>query len=241
MYCIPALLVVPNYGLKGKVFTLFLLCIAFYMNTSLTMLIVITLVFIASFRLSGLSGLCFLLIGITSLYFVLKLPYFMDRMMISGSSDNLSVLVYYSGLEAAWSAITDAPIGYGFQGLGIVFTSETALYICHEFGFCANRYDGSFLFAKLVAEFGYLGLALSMLVFYHGISFLIAKHLMKRDVWEKYVVKDKVLMLASLGFFVELFVRGVGYFSLSFILYLSIVLSSRDFRITMIEKDIKRF
>lgn len=240
MYSIPAMLVVPSYSVKGKFFTLFLLCIAFYLNTSLTMLIVIILVFSASFRLSGLSGFCFLLVGITSLYFIFKLPYFMDRVLISGSSDNLSVLVYYSGLEAVWSAITDAPIGYGFQGLGVVFTSETALEICDKFGFCANRYDGSFLLAKIVAEFGYIGLVLSMIVLYHGLHFLIVKHLMKRNVWEKYVVKDKVLMLASLGFFVELFIRGMGYFSLSFIMYLCIVLSSRKFQFPLTERDRKR-
>lgn len=228
MYCIPALIVFPSYNLRKKLFVISLLCVALYLNLSATLLAVILLVVVSSIGLRGIFNYFALGIALSVfIYFILTNSYFYDRFFISGSSSNLSALTYFSGLEAAFSALVSAPLGYGFQGLGLVYTSEVAEDLCRVHAFCANKYDGGFFFAKLVSEFGYIGLGFVAWIIYRAVPILFKQKVSNSNVLSAEQVRKRNLALASLGFFAELFVRGVGYFSPSFILYACIIFVRR--------------
>ena len=230
MYCIPVLIVFPSYNLRKKLFTICLLCGALYLNLSATLLAVILLIIVSSIGFKGIFNFFALCIAFSVFtYFILTNPYFYDRFLISQSSSNLSVLTYFSGLEAAFSALISAPLGYGFQGLGLVYTSGVADELCRVHAFCANKYDGGFFFAKLVSEFGYIGLGLVAWIVYKAVPILFKRKMSNLNVMSTEQVRKQNLALASLGFFVELFVRGVGYFSPSLILY-SCILFVRKFK-----------
>jgi hypothetical protein len=181
---------------------------------SLTLLVYAVLIFILTikFRLTSLlfSALLISLI----IYMALTTPYFLDRLIISNSTDNLSVLVYLQGFyDVYYSLEATNYLGLGFQLLGTQPPSEISDTIETIAGGQLNREDGGFLAAKILAEFGILGII--FIVYYIKIG-LEAFLFLKKQIYVLNHCRDQKPQLVAaiiLAFSVELFVRGVGYFS----------------------------
>ena len=161
---------------------------------------------------------------------VLSNPYLSDRLNLSSESDNLSVLVYLQGIDDAINSLRiSGGLGLGFQMLGTQPPSTYAIPIERILGSTGgelNREDGSFLAAKLIAETGLLGLLLIVMYFViavKGIKSLINTH--------RYAGNQDLNLTCCalvLGYSVEMFVRGYGYFSPGFFVFLIAVFSAES-------------
>jgi len=162
------------------------------------------------------------------LNFVFTSKYFLNRIYISKDSKNLSALVYLQGLDyAKRSLINTNGLGLGFQMMGTQPPLEITKLILHVLGVKngkgVNRQDGGFLAAKIVTEFGVLGIVIliAYLVLFIK-SFTYLRNIIKHKEYEK----DFKLTMVNIIFysiFVEIFVRGIGYFSPSlFIFFIAI-------------------
>lgn len=181
---------------------------------SLTLLVYAFLIFILAIKLRLtyllFSGFSILLIA----YMALITPYFLDRLAISDTSNNLSALVYLQGLyDAYYSLEATNYLGLGFQLLGTQPPSELSLTIQTIAGTELNREDGSFLAAKILAEFGILGVI--FIIYYLKISFQAVIFLRKQIflINDRRDLKHQLVAAIIFAFSVELFVRGTGYFS----------------------------
>lgn len=197
-----------------------------YLLQNLTL--VIAVVVAAACSLPGL----WLLAGFISVGVIaegLDLTYFTDRLNFGPQTTNLSALVYVQGVElmqAAWSATSGW--GIGFQQLGVapinVPTSDIIYRILQD---DANLFDGGFLAAKVVAEFGVIGILLVAGYLWVAVRALIAlRYKSGREG------TDDPLEIFSLSvivaFSLEVFVRGAGYFSGTALLFVaSLLLASQ--------------
>jgi hypothetical protein len=191
---------------------------------SMTLLIYVVLSLGLIARFSVLNFLIFIPTSIFGLYFILNDPYFLTRMILSPDSDNLTVLVYLQGLFSAYNALIDTNgFGLGFQMLGTQPLSEIGYKIMAilnqgRSGEGLNRQDGGFVAAKLVAEFGVLGLCflLYYIFLFFRVFFKLRKVICQPQGFEASYLFSLVFIYTS---FVEVFVRGSGYFSPSLFLF----------------------
>jgi hypothetical protein len=144
--------------------------------------------------------------------------YFKNRINISKDSKNLSALVYFQGLDyAKKSLINTNGLGLGFQMMGTQKPSETTILIKRILndleGEGLNRYDGGFLAAKIITEFGIFGILILIGYFYLFIRsfFYLRSYIYIKNC--KYNPKLVVVSSIFFSFFVEVYVRGIGYFS----------------------------
>lgn len=150
----------------------------------------------------------------------LDLQYFAARLDFSPESDNLSALVFVQGWQLIGESLTTSRFwGLGFQQLGVYGTQvEFADLINALVGEDFNLSDGGFGFSKLVSEFGLFGLIATgvHLVFAgrYTMRLRAAAHgpvrLARSTVFAHAVV---------VGFTVDLFIRGNGYFTASTLMY----------------------
>ncbi|WP_020411338.1 hypothetical protein [Microbulbifer variabilis] len=149
------------------------------------------------------------------------ISYYTDRLKFDDSTSNLTALVYMQGWEDAYRALVDTNwIGQGFQNMGSLDPGMYGERIFQILGKYKNREDGGFLAAKIVGEFGVLGLVFLFLYMITLLSSVLYNHR-----FLKAYKKDQV---SALGFFpvssvlgsslmvafsIELFTRGYGYFS----------------------------
>ena len=145
----------------------------------------------------------------------IDIAYFVDRLDLTYESDNLSTLVYIQGWELVQDSLhRSSGWGIGFQQLGFTpINSPTADRIRLLFGGDYNIQDGGFTASKLLSEFGFFALillALYLLVFFRAALALRANisHV-HRELQPGQILAYSFIC----GFFVELFVRGGGYFS----------------------------
>lgn len=150
--------------------------------------------------------------------------YFKERLTLNTESENLSALIYLQGLLAAKNGVFDTHgVGFGFQRLGTEPPNEATELIELIAGNTFNRMDGGFLAAKMVAEFGVPGIAMLALISLIAIRALIRlAHLHQLDqtarrqhIWQIFRLACQVALLP------ELYVRGYGYFSPGFLLFMS--------------------
>jgi hypothetical protein len=144
--------------------------------------------------------------------------YFSERLDLSSGTQNLSSLVYLQGWQIMFESwARTAGWGVGFQQLGV---HGTGVMAADAIGSTVgvqdlNVLDGSFVFAKLVGEFGVLGLLI-------GIACTV---LSVRSAWTLTQTNGRpVITLArcvAVGYLVDLFVRGTGYFTGSTLLALT--------------------
>lgn len=152
-----------------------------------------------------------------------SLSYFSSRTSLSNDNDNISTLVFLQGLQSIRdSFMSTYGLGYGFQRLGEEPPSDISYAIKFYKGVFLNRYDGSFLAAKLGAELGIIGLIIvlahvvySVRLLGHTSSTLINETAMKTRVFSAIVI----------SFLVEMIFRGYGYFSPSAYIALISILS----------------
>lgn len=159
--------------------------------------------------------------GASTIYAIkyLDLSYFTDRLDLSYQSENLSTLVYIQGWELAQDALQRTHgWGLGFQQLGFgPIYSPTADKILSILRTDTNLKDGGFTVAKLLAEFGVFGFVL--ICYFTYVAVKQAAYLNKiirgyTPISTGYTVASAIVV----GFSVEMFVRGIGYFSGSGIL-----------------------
>ncbi|MDN0109157.1 hypothetical protein [Yersinia mollaretii] len=189
--------------------------------------------FIISLRLK--YKLLYYMVSIFSFYFIsnkiIQLDmanYFTSRLDFSLKNTNMTTLVYIQGWnDLLTNLIKTNGIGLGFQQMGTGETNELNEYIFSLSGKYKNISDGSFLASKLVSEFGIIGIIL-LLAFVK----LAMKCLFDITMAFKKNINDSVYLFSRvsiISFSVELFLRGVGYFSSSVVIFLiSVSLLGRE-------------
>jgi hypothetical protein len=190
---------------------------------SFTMLLTLIAILLLNFRVNYM--LIFLGVIVSSSLFLLNFntDYFTSRLIFSVDNANLSTLFLMQGWENAFLSIKETyGLGLGFQQLGTVVTSVGE--ISEQLNLLSsgelNNFDGGTLAAKIIAECGVIG-------------FIFILNFLKRAYKSFFVLKkikanklSNVSNLAVFGhcvnilFIIELFVRGVGYFSPGVFIYL---------------------
>ena len=185
---------------------------------NLTTLVVVVLCFLITFRLS-VSRVALVMFAAAGLFFV-DVEYFASRLLISGDSDNISVLVLLQGWETATLMFEKTGgWGSGFQQFGFSNVAGEIADKLSAFGEDnLNQFDGGSTAAKIIGEFGIFGLVgLAVVVVLVAGAFLRLRA--ARQTGDN---GGGLLLAASLySFLIELFARGVGYFSPTFFLALS--------------------
>lgn len=151
-----------------------------------------------------------------------RLTYFTSRADISSHSSSISALVYLQGWEfikRSWQ-ISDG-WGIGFQQLGVHPESVPASELIRTMnnGKNLNTKDGSFLFSKLASEMGLFGViaTCAFLVICLKLICRIRDYTLRpHDLFASCVV---------IGFGVDMFIRGIGYFYGEPLLFLGALLS----------------
>jgi hypothetical protein len=146
-------------------------------------------------------------------YYVARLPFEENQ------SSNISLLVYLQGWQLIVESIK-ATFGWGvgFQQLGIHMSevdATTQIYALIQY--YANILDGGFTLAKVISEFGIFGISLVS-----SYILLIRKYFFNKRVKNEstqYIFSQAVLI----SFMIEIFIRGVGYFSGTSILVISAI------------------
>ncbi len=144
----------------------------------------------------------------------LDLSYYLDRLDFGGEVQNLSSLVYLQGWQLVGESLArSAGWGLGFQQLGVQGSDVVAAdLIVAVLGDNANLLDGGFAFAKLVSEFGVLGLLL--MCTYLLLAWRALRGLRLKSVGSGNHDPATTLARAVVAcFLIEIFVRGSGYFS----------------------------
>jgi hypothetical protein len=140
-----------------------------------------------------------------------KIDYFTSRLTFGVDSTNLSALVFMSGWERAYLSLIDSKgFGVGFQQMGINGPQGYFMEVVKEiYSDTLNKFDGGTLGSKLVAETGVLGVML--LVLY--VVFCVK--LYRRLHFSQSIIPVHTLFYASvvISSLLQVFVRGVGYFS----------------------------
>lgn len=188
---------------------------------SMTLLVYTMLIFILLLKFRLMYFLVFGFLILLLSYVVLTTPYFLDRILISNSNQNLTYLVYFQGVYDAYnSLVVSNYLGLGFQLLGTQPRSEQSYIIERLAGIQLNREDGGFLAAKILAEFGILGAI--FILYYLKIS-LEAFVFLKKQILiinNRQNLKHQLVAVIIFAFSVELFVRGAGYFSSGVFLFI---------------------
>ena len=142
-----------------------------------------------------------------------NLDYYSSR--LSGGFSNLTSGIWLLGWSETYYNLLDTYFfGLGFQNLGFSGHKSPQVLILSEYfpefdSF--NLRDGSFLFIKVVSEFGLIGFCF-IFILYKSIS----------------TIKDlDVRITLILAITIELFFRSTGYFSITFLLVLSNYLYSK--------------
>jgi len=190
---------------------------------NLTMLVVVLLSVIVGFRIREILPISSLFLII--LYFFANTDYFSSRLSFTpDESDNLSVLVYFQGWQNAFLAFLESSgWGVGFQQFGIASpTGEITEKIRVLYDLGSNLLDGGSLATKLLGEFGLFGAFIVMAMSMRAISaFRMLKH--NHNMTNLFLFARCV----DVGILIELFVRGVGYFSPGLFIYLVMLLCGK--------------
>ena len=208
------------------IYTLILLSFIFALTLpNLTLLVGTFLVF--SFYLTKKTfGL--ILIIFTILFFFTNFTnleyfdYFLERLRLSNETKNISSLVFLSGWERAYLHLLQSNFfGIGFQQLGYIeINSYYQNKLAEQFLPEQNLYDGGSVASKLIAEFGIIGIIFLIMYIFLFIKFFfnIRIYKLSSNYLDKFYIS--VFLLSS----VNLFLRGMGYFSpIMFLLLSSII------------------
>jgi hypothetical protein len=124
------------------------------------------------------------------------------------------------------SLLDSAFIGLGFNRMGLVGPEGDYQDILSSMGYGdLNLYDGGANSFKLIAELGIVGMLILLIYLYY---FVKSINIIKRTSLRPYQI---LLYSYFLAYFIELFVRGVGYFSFNLPFFLSsiyMIISNRN-------------
>ncbi|MGL5490160.1 MAG: hypothetical protein ACRDC6_28440 [Shewanella sp.] len=150
-----------------------------------------------------------------------SMEYFRGRILFDSSDPNLSNLVYLQGWENAYIALKETSfIGLGFQNNGMQQPGTIGNLIFNIYGGDLNRLDGGFLASKIISEFGFFGI-LFFSFFIFSTIYLWWKCFDER--FESNSQLNVLFYSLSFSLLIEIMFRGYGYFSPTFILYITSV------------------
>jgi hypothetical protein len=145
----------------------------------------------------------------------MDLTYYLSRLDLSADTTNLSALVYIQGYEFMIDSFDlTSGWGMGFQQLSVIPMKSLASNVIYAIlrGDSLNVYDGGFGVSKIVSEFGIFGVGMTL--YFAGLATKLALRLRKAALGK---AAPNFTLIAPysfiVGFTVEMFVRGVGYFS----------------------------
>jgi heme/copper-type cytochrome/quinol oxidase subunit 4 len=151
-----------------------------------------------------------------------QFKYFTARAALSDDSSNLSALVYLEG----WEMLDDSLVrshgwGVGFEQLGLRGSNVPAAAAIRSLieGEDLNLKDGSFVLAKVGSEFGAAGLVLVALYALFALKCLLALRSGRGSLNQQFARS------VILAYWVDMFVRGTGYFSQSTFLFVAACLA----------------
>ena len=166
------------------------------------------------------------IVAIAAAVTLFNLDYFAERLDFeaydSSFGTNLSVLIYVQGWELMLGSVEQAHgWGVGFQQLGVGHINSGASdQIYRLIGQDLNIQDGGFVSAKIVSEFGIFGLAAGIAFIVLAIRFgLRLRRIAGRP--ELATVGYVFALCAICGFTLDMFFRGLSYFSSSSLLFVS--------------------
>lgn len=176
------------------------------------------------------------LIGVSFFYFYSDTSYFIERLDFSDENRNLSVLTYLQGWELSWKHfISTNGLGIGFQQLGFIpISTEYGDIIFSIIGDSMNVKDGSFTAAKILCEFGLFGL---LFIMYYFKIFVSSCRMLNTFSNDKKI--DSFYIFASCSivtYFLEIFIRGIGYFSQSTFLFITSIFILINYKLKEISK-----
>ena len=118
---------------------------------------------------------------------------------------NLSSEVYKTSLIIAYNSIKNKPLGYGFNNYEKAFEINIKdVNPYYQETYQLNTKDGSNNFSKLITEFGIF-------------SFLFVYYLM--NFFKNKEIDQSIKIFFFIAIFMQLFVRGFGYFNGGFLLF----------------------
>lgn len=181
---------------------------------SLTLMLGVGLVALATLRPTWLAVALGAAAAATS---SLDLSYFTERLPLHDDNENLSYLVLIQG----WQLMDDAlqrsgGWGIGFQQLGLTWndvpTADLILRLANDY---LNLLDGGSTAAKLISEFGVAAIVMLALHAVLAFKLLWALRRLARTPARSVVVPavQRLSMAVWFALLIELWVRGVGYFS----------------------------
>ena len=156
------------------------------------------------------------------LYIGVDLNYYSSRVSINNYSQNLSMLVFLSGWERAFLNFEETfGLGVGFQQLGIIGSRGVMLELMRPLGADnLNLLDGGAVAPKFIGEFGLLGMVIILAYLFYfakGVRWLHDVS-MSKIVTREY--KRVFFISCFVMYSIDLFVRGIGYFSPSGFLFI---------------------
>jgi hypothetical protein len=202
---------------KAILFVLaFASCIAIE-NTTLLFSCIVVAALTLPFRLFSL------LICVVSLYLSLNseyLLYHISRVDMINSS-NGSLVLYISGWERTYLSFMDScGLGIGFQQFGIIGSKGEILADLDLWMQEVTLLGGSSVAMKFIAEFGIFALFVIFWYLFHCARIAIWFRRISLSKQKSYSAKIVFLKACFVLYFVDLFVRGTGYFSSTAFLFM---------------------
>lgn len=191
-----------------------LLFVSYTPNFSILILAVISLACFMKIR--PLYFIFLFMLPIFALYYsalgqVEYLQYYVGRISVDASSDNLTALVYGGGWQQALDDVQRTiGLGLGFQNMGFDYIENK--YTSRQmavFGNVANLKDGSFYASKLISEFGIFGVSACIYQMYASITSYFSSVFVGRRSEGIQSFANAVILFGGIYFFV----RGMGHFS----------------------------
>jgi len=220
------------YENTRRVLSLIMLFILAFLLENLTLVLVLLLLVILLVLNDKvkLMKLTVIIVALSiTLPYIFDLSYFIDRLSFSRYSNNLSVLVFVSGWERALLSLLDTfGFGVGFQRMGYIGNSGVAMENISTLlnGRYINLYDGGTTASKIISELGIIGIL--CIVAY----IIIAVKVVSRYSNKSFEKSQSVFMASVyITFAIQLFVRGIGYFTpftLFFVASLFFAYNERD-------------
>jgi hypothetical protein len=144
---------------------------------------------------------------------LVDITYYLDRVNFSEDSQNLSTIIYIQGWQLIGESLAHSDgWGIGFQQLGLHGTEVEAADII--FGMVkgyGNVLDGGFTFAKIVSEFGVLGML--MICWFLLVASRSIRQIRKTATGVKISANYTFANCVIVSYLIELFERGAGYFT----------------------------
>lgn len=252
--CFPLIILTCSaYIYRKQRFTYFIsLCLSLLLILRQPNLTFFVVLLTCAILLLVLSQKHLLLICLTlfSVFSISLLPkYFLARLDISSNSDtlsnNISNIAYYQGLLYPIHVFKSASIfGLGAGNMGRINDSFLSSPVVRHMQYLAGGNDvgitdGTFVFSKVVTEFGVIGLVLTLILLLISLKFIrnaliVLRHLhnccISTSEFNLYFTLSSLLLAFTASYLVQLFIRGFGYLNF-FLMYISAA-SLLNYRLT---------